>query len=166
MTVSSADERCSSDLPKAAERFFCTFWAMTDDVSFEWAFSNYNQMFSCKQLCVFFLTDDRSSPKKSFDSCQARQRFLDSYRDLHKTKFWQLSSRFECYWMMIDHVLVEWAFTSYNQVFSCKQFRNIFFDRGVRSSSLNTKRWQLSSNLEFYWQLIIFLLTASCSQVS
>jgi len=29
---------------------------------------------------------------------------------------------------MTDHVSFEWAFTSYNQVFSCKQFVDIFLD--------------------------------------
>ncbi len=37
----------------------------------------------------------------------------------------QLSSTFEFYWLMTDHVSFEWAFTSYNQVFSCKQFGDI-----------------------------------------
>ncbi len=32
-------------------------------------------------------------------------------------------------WVMTDHVLFEWAFTSHNQVFSCKQFGEGFLDR-------------------------------------
>ena len=35
----------------------------------------------------------------------------------------------ERFWVLIDHVLVKWAFTSYNQVLSCKQFGDFFLDR-------------------------------------
>ncbi len=36
----------------------------------------------------------------------------------------------ERFWVLIDHVLVEWAFTSYDQlVLSCKQFGDFFLDR-------------------------------------
>ncbi len=63
-------------------------------------------MFSCKQFGDFFSTDKRCS-------------FF-----IHQ-KSRQLSSTFEFYWLMTDHVSFEWAFTSYNRVFSCKQFGDI-----------------------------------------
>ncbi len=40
---------------------------------------------------------------------------------IHKMS-WQLSSSFEFYLLMTEHVSFEWDFTNYTQVFSCKQF--------------------------------------------
>ncbi len=65
---------------------------------------------------TFFLTDERCSTngslfipsQKNPDNCLALFAFIE--------------------WCT-DHVLFERAFTSYNQVFSCKQFGDLFLDR-------------------------------------
>jgi len=87
-------------------------WVMTDDVSFGWGHTSCNQLFSCRQFGDFFSRQMR-------DVCSS---------SLHKNP-WQLSSTFEFYWLMTGHVLFGWAFSSYNQVFSCKQFGDFFLDR-------------------------------------
>ncbi len=66
-------------------------------------------------------------------------------------------------WVMTDHISFEWAFTSYKQVFSCKQFSEFFSRqlRDVRSSSLHTTAvkhfwiYLLMTDFDFYWQLIM-----------
>ena len=70
-------------------------------------------LFSCKQLCDFFSTDERFAHKK----------VLTVFKLI-----W-------IYWVMIEHILVEWAFTNHNQVFSCNHFRD-FFSTDEESSFL------------------------------
>ena len=114
---------------------FQVYWVLTDHVSFGWGDAGWNQVFSCNQFGDFFL--DRwevfilHPSTKSPDSCQAL---------------------FEFYWWMTDDVSFEWAFTSYNQVLSCKQFGDFSLNRWEMfvpnkgsSSSLNKNSQQLSS---------------------
>jgi len=84
------------------------YWLMTEHVLFERAFTSYNQVFSCKQFDDLFSTDERCLffIHQKPDSCQART--------------------FEFCWLMTGHVSFGWGDTSYNQVFSCKQFGDFF----------------------------------------
>ncbi len=107
---------CSSSLHKklpTAVKHFKIYWVMTDHVSFEWGYTSCSQVFSCKQFGDFSLDRwEMFVPNKGSSS------------SLNK-KSQQLSSTFWIYWVMTDHVLLEWAFTGYDQVFSCKQFVDI-----------------------------------------
>ncbi len=106
---------CSSSLPKQPWQLSSTFefyWVLIDHILFEWGHTGCNQVFSCKQFGDFFLDRWEMFVLHPFTK-----------------KSWQLSSTFCIYWVMTDHVLFERAFTSYNQVFSCKQFGDFFLDR-------------------------------------
>ncbi len=109
VTFFSTDERSSFFIPpQKTQQLSSTFefyWVLTDHVSFGWGDAGWNQVICCKQFGDIFL--DRwevfvlHPSTKSPDSCQAL---------------------FEFYWWMTEHVSFEWAFTSYNQVLSCKQW--------------------------------------------
>ena len=91
--------------PRQLSSTFCIYWVMTDDVSFGWASTSCSQVFSCKQFVDFVL--DRW------------EMFVP--HPLTKNPR-QLSSTFEFYWVLTDHVSFGWGDTGCNQVFSCKQF--------------------------------------------
>ena len=98
--------------PRQLSSTFCIYWVMTDDVSFGWASTSCSQVFSCKQFVDFVL--DRW------------EMFVP--HPLTKNPR-QLSSTFEFYWVLTDHVSFGWGDTGCNQVFSCKQFGDFFLDR-------------------------------------
>ncbi len=102
----------STKNPDSCQALFEFYCLMTDDILFEWGYTSYNQVISCKQFGDFFL--DRwevfvlHPSTKNPDSCQALSEF---------------------YCLMTDDILFEWGYTSYNQVISCKQFGDFFLDR-------------------------------------
>ncbi len=108
VTFISTDERCSffipwEKIPTAVKHFWIS---LSDDWScFVWMrlykLQSGLQLQAIQWLSSWQMRDVRSS-------------------SLHR-KSRQLSSTFEFYWVMTDHVLLEWAFTGYDQVFSCKQ---------------------------------------------
>jgi len=73
----------------------------------------------------------------------------------------QLSSTFEFYWVMTDHVLFGWGYTSCSQVFSCKQFGDFFLDRWemfvLHPSTKNPDSCQALLNFIEWW-LVMFCL--------
>ncbi len=152
---------------------------MTDHVSFEWAFTSYNQVFSCKQFVDIFLDGWEvlfvlQTSTKIPDSCQAllnfmvddlwclvwmkwyklqpglelqpiRWLFARRMRGVHSASLHkkprQLSSTFEFYLLMTDHVSFGWGGTGCCQVFSCKQFSVLFStdEQGLPSCKSNSQ---------------------------
>jgi len=94
-------------------RHFVESWVVLSDLLISWrwvqvpiinisrssAAGNFGDVFSTDERCLFFI---HQKP----DSCQART--------------------FEFCWLMTGHVSFGWGDTSYNQVFSCKQFGDFF----------------------------------------
>ena len=125
----STDERCCSFFKPpqkslTAVKHFWILWLMTYDVSFEWSGTSYNQVLSCSQFGDFLL-----------DGWEV---FI-----LHPStkKPRQLSSTFEFYLLMTDHVSFGWGGTGCCQVFSCKQF-SVFFstdEQGLPSCKSNSQ---------------------------
>ncbi len=56
-------------------------------------------------------------------------------------------------WAMTVHGLFEWAFTSYNQVISCKQFVNFFLDRW--EMFVLHPSTKISTAVKHFWILLI-----------
>ena len=103
----------------------------------------------CWSLETFFLVN------KKFNRCWGMFILLQNFAEP-----WVLErSR-----VMTDHVSFEWAFTSYNQEFSCKQFGEFFSRhmRDVRSSSLSTSIFEFI----YWWLTLIFIDTWLCVVLS
>ena len=79
---------------------------------------------SMSHLNELFEIATRSSAPSNLVTFPRQMRGVRS-SSFHKM-FRQLSSTFEFYWLLTEHVSFGWAFTSYNQVFSCKQFGDFF----------------------------------------
>ncbi len=117
-------------------------WVLIDHVSFGWGDTSCSQVFSCKPFVDFFL--DRwevfilHPSTKNPDSCQALFEFIE-------------------WWL----VLFEWAFTSYNQDFSCKPFVDFFLDRWevfvLHPSTKNPNSCQALLNSIDWWLIMSHL---------
>ncbi len=115
---------------------------MTVDVSLEWGHTGCNQIISCKQFGDFFSSGERCS-------------FF-----ILPQKLPTVVKHFWFFILMTDHVSFEWAFTSYKQVFSCKQFGDFFLDRWeIFVLHPSKKPRQLSSTFTFidWWLLMSHL---------